>query len=109
LSQTVYSEQLLERFNIKGCTLASTPLPSGLALSSEDCPTSTNEMNEMAATPYQEALGGVMWLQVATRPDLMYAASVLSHFAHNPRKTHWNTMKHVLSYIKGTMHYGILY
>ena len=50
-----------------------------------------------------------MWLQVTTRPDLMYAVSILSHFAHNPGKTHWNAIKHVLSYIKGTMHYRILY
>ena len=50
-----------------------------------------------------------MQLQVTTKLDLLYTVSVLSRFAHNPREQYWNTLKHVLSYIKGTSHYEIIY
>ena len=30
-------------------------------------------------------------------------------FAHNPGKAHWNALKHVMAYIKGTIDYGITY
>jgi len=46
---------------------------------------------------------------VATRPDLSYTVNLLSHFAHNPRQAHWNVLKHALSYVKGTLDYGITY
>jgi len=94
---------------MNGCAPSSTPLPAGLSLSIEDCPSTPEEVEEMAKVPYREALGAIMWLQVVTRPDLSYAINVLSRFAHNPGKQHWNVLKHVLSYIKGTSHYGITY
>ena len=34
---------------------------------------------------------------------------MLVHFTHNPGIAHWNALKHVLTYIKGTKHYGITY
>ena len=96
---------MLQRFNMAKCSPTSTPLPTGLTLSIEDCPTTVEEAKEMENTPYQEALGSLMWLQIATRPDLSYAVNLL----HNPGKTHWNALKHILAYIKGTIRYGITY
>jgi len=46
---------------------------------------------------------------VTTRPDLSYTVNLLSHFAHNPGQAHWNVLKHALSYVKGTLDYGITY
>jgi len=70
------------------CAPLSTSLPTGISLSIDDCPTSIEEENEMKEVPYREALGLLMWLQVATRPDLSFAVSLLGHFAHNPDKEH---------------------
>jgi len=91
------------------CASTSTPLPVGSVLSIDDCPRTPEEMDEIKDIPYQKALGSLMWLQVATRPDLSYAVNVLSHFAHNPRKPHWNTIKHVLGYIKRMIDYEVTY
>jgi len=33
----------------------------------------------------------------------------LARFAHNLEKAHWNALKHVMAYIKGTIDYGITY
>ena len=75
----------------------------------EDCLATPDEKNKMKDTPFQEALGLLMWLQVATRPDLAFSVNILAHFAYNPGKAHWNALKHILAYVKGTKHYGITY
>jgi len=35
--------------------------------------------------------------------------NILSQFAQNPGRTHWNTIKHTLAYVKSTLNYGITY
>jgi len=87
----------------------STPLLPGITLSIKNSPETQDKANEMKGVLYREALGLLMWLQVATHPDLSYTVNLLSHFAHNPRQAHWNTLKHALSYVKGTLDYGIIY
>jgi len=109
ISQRAYAERLLKRFNMHSCLPLTTPLPYGLSLSMEDCPANAPEIEEMRKVPYCEALGSLMWMQVATRPDLSYLVNLLAPFAHNPGKAYWNALKHVLGYIKGTLDYAIRY
>jgi len=109
LLQEAYCKCLLKRFNITSCLPATTPLPPGTILSIEDYPATPNEENKMKDTPFQEALGLLMWLQVVTRPDLAFSVNILAHFAHNLGKAHWNALKHILAYVQGTKHYGITY
>ena len=63
----------------------------------------------MADKPYCKVLGSVMYTQVTTHPDLFYAISTLSKYFLNPGKPHWNTLMHVLQYIKGMLHFKITY
>jgi hypothetical protein len=63
----------------------------------------------MKGVPYCEAVGSIMWLQVATCPDLSYTVNLLSRFSNNPSRNHWNTLKHCLAYLKGTLDYGVTY
>lgn len=109
LSQRAYAERVLERFHMTDTRPLSTPLPAGTILSLDDAPTSEEDILDMKKVPFREALGSLMWLQVATRPDLSYAVNVLSRFANNPGCKHWEAMKHVLAYLKGTLDYGITY
>ena len=109
LSQHAYCEWLLKRFNMESCSPATTPLSPGLILSIEDCPTTPDEADEMKNIPFREALGSLIWLQVATRPDLTFSVNKLARFSHNPGRAHWNALKHVLAYVKGTIDYGITY
>ena len=109
LSQQAYCERLLNHFNMTSCSPITTLLSPGTVLLSEDCPITPDEENEMKKIPFREALGSLMWLQVVTRPDLTFSVNMLAGFAHNPGIAHWNALKHVLTYIKGTKHYGITY
>ena len=91
------------------CNAKSTPLPSGTALSESDSPKMDEDHHYMKDKPYREALGSCMWAQVATRPDIAYALSVLARFQTNPGPAHWKAMLHLLAYLKGTLHYKITY
>uniref|UniRef100_A0AAV1UHT8 Polyprotein n=1 Tax=Peronospora matthiolae TaxID=2874970 RepID=A0AAV1UHT8_9STRA len=46
---------------------------------------------------------------VGTRPDLAAAVGVLSQFAADPCPTHWQALKRVFRYVKGTRTHGIEY
>ena len=39
---------------------------------------------------------------VATQPDLAYAVGVVSRYISNPGRKHWEAVKHILKYLKGT-------
>ncbi|XP_070662512.1 secreted RxLR effector protein 161-like [Malus domestica] len=53
-------------------------------------------------------VGSLLYLTV-TRPDIMFAASLLARFMHNPTMKHMGTAKRVLRYIQGTVNYGVVY
>ena len=63
----------------------------------------------MSSIPYINAVGALMYLAVATRPDIAHTVSVLSRFNTNPGMAHWKAVKHLFRYIKGTMDYTLTY
>ncbi len=54
-------------------------------------------------------LGSLMYLAIATRPDLAQAVGILGRFSSNPGIQHWKAVKHVFRYIKGTMDMKLTY
>lgn len=55
--------------------------------------------------PYREALRGLMYAYQTVRPNLGCAITTLESFAENPGRTHWNALKRLLHYLKGTKNY----
>ena len=55
---------------------------------------------------YRNLVGSLMYL-TATRPDLMFAVSMLSRFMESPKKSHWEAGKRVLRYFCGIINEGI--
>ncbi|XP_038116805.1 secreted RxLR effector protein 161-like [Culex quinquefasciatus] len=43
-----------------------------------------------------------MYLAQSTRPDILFAVNTLSRFNRNPGPKHWNAVKHLLRYLRGT-------
>lgn len=60
----------------------------------------------VANVPYRQIVGSLMYLAVATRPDLSYVVSILSK---RPSNAHWIAAKPVLEYLKGTLDVGITF
>ncbi|KAL7278428.1 hypothetical protein ACG7TL_007425 [Trametes sanguinea] len=109
LSQRAYAERVLERFSLVDCNPVTTPLEPGSKLAAEAGVATEGEIREMETIPYREALGAIMYLAVATRPDLSHPVQLLSRFMGNPSYAQWKGLKRVLRYIKGTLDYGITY
>ncbi|CAJ2642124.1 unnamed protein product [Trifolium pratense] len=84
LSQHNYIEKVLERFNMSKAKPVSTPLAGHLKLSSEQCPTSEKDKEDMKKIPYASAVGSLMYAMVCTRPDIAHAVGVVSRFLSNP-------------------------
>ena len=58
---------------------------------------------------YRCAIRSLMHLMICTRPDFGISVGRLSHYCENPLKMHWNTVKRIYRYIKGTQDMGIVY
>ena len=43
------------------------------------------------------------------RPDIFFAMNTLSQFLTDPRNFHLIAAKHILSYLRGTVDYGLKY
>lgn len=59
--------------------------------------------------PYHEAVGSLMYLAIGTRPDIAFALSTVSQYLESPDKIHWNAVKRVLKYLKGTVDFGLIF
>lgn len=86
LSQEKYVEKVLERFNMSKAKPVTTPLAGQSALSTNQCPTSEKDKEEMKKVPYASAVGSLMYAMVCTRPDIAHAVGVVSRFLSNPGK-----------------------
>ena len=73
-----------------------------MKFSAKDSPQSDSERAEMAKIPYASACGSLMYAMVATRPDIAFAVGVISRYMANPGKKHWDAVKGVMRYLKGT-------
>ena len=102
LSQEVYVKRVLKRFNMSNAKYVCSPLAGHFKLTSEHCPISEKEKQEMRGVPYASAVGSLMYVMVCTRPDITHAIGVVSRFISNPGKEHWTIVKWILIYFRGT-------
>eukprot|EP00253_Pinus_taeda_P013575 PITA_13575 len=84
ISHARYVNQVLSRFNMQECKAAITPTVMGLKLSRED------RRKDFDPSLYKSIVGSLMYL-TATRPDIMYAVSLISRFMERPKEAHWQT------------------
>ena len=56
----------------------------------------------MSHVPHANSIGCLMYAMVCTRPDISHAVGVSSKYMENPGKEHWNAVKWVLRYLRGT-------
>jgi ATP-binding cassette subfamily B (MDR/TAP) protein 1 len=50
-----------------------------------------------------------MFAMICTRPDIAQAVGAASRYMANPGREHWNTIKRILRYIKGTSDVALCY
>uniref|UniRef100_A0A2N9G795 CCHC-type domain-containing protein n=1 Tax=Fagus sylvatica TaxID=28930 RepID=A0A2N9G795_FAGSY len=109
LSQKNYIRKVLEKFSMLDAKPVSTPLANHFRLSGSQCPKNEEEIENMSKVPYASAVGCLMYAMVCTRPDLAHAVSTVSRYMANPGREHWNAVKWIFRYLKGTAEHGILF
>ena len=101
LSQQLYIEELLVRFGLQEAQTVMTPLTPRTILMKDQCPTTPDEISDMAGNRYRELIGSLQYVSLATHPDITYAINKLSQFLVNPSHAHLNAAMRVLCYLKG--------
>ncbi|GJR57192.1 hypothetical protein Tco_1499354, partial [Tanacetum coccineum] len=96
-------------FNIDKAKVVSSPLTPNFKLTDKDCPSSKKNIEKMDRVPYASAVGSLMYVMVCTRPDLAHAVGVVSRFLSNPGKKHWEAVKWIFRYLRGTSKLGITF
>lgn len=97
LDQKEYILKILKKFNMIDCKPVNTPMEKGLDFDNFEC------KEDQCDVPYQEAVGSLLYLSQISRPDISYATSLLSRFNKNHNLSHWNAVKRVFRYLKGTI------
>ncbi|PKU80351.1 Retrovirus-related Pol polyprotein from transposon TNT 1-94 [Dendrobium catenatum] len=100
LSQTQYAENLLIKAGMKDCKPVQTPLPTKLPQLTDSA--------DLFAQPelYRQLVGSLQYLTI-TRPDMSFAVNFLCQHMHKPHVFHFQLLKRVLRYLRGTLQLGL--
>lgn len=64
----------------------------------------TPPLNALATKQFQRLIGCLLYLMQGRRPDLAYVIIRLSQHSAAPQTHHWDDLKRVLRYLRGTPH-----
>ncbi|XP_070668921.1 secreted RxLR effector protein 161-like [Malus domestica] len=59
--------------------------------------------------PYLSAIGALLYLAQCTRLDISFAVNLLARYSNVPTCRHWNGVKDIFCYLKGTTDLGLFY
>jgi hypothetical protein len=100
LNQAQYTEDILERAGMANCKPATTPVEVKPKLSGNDGAAATD------GTFYRSITGALQYLTLS-RPDIDYGVNQACLHMHAPQDVHWNLVKRILRYLRGTITHGI--
>lgn len=104
IGQPAYTESFLQKFEMDMAKPVATPVDTSTKL------LKTMDNNEYVdQRQYQSAIGSLLYLSVATRPDIAFAVSNAAKFSSQPGKQHWTAVKQILRYLRGTMNLGLVF
>ena len=101
IGQPAYAEKVLQQFGMEKAKTVTTPVDASVKLVK-----ATEDDECVDQQLYQSAVGSLLYLSTATRPDITYAVSNVAKYS---TKHHWIAVKRILRYLKGTLNYGLFY
>ncbi|KAL0311264.1 UNVERIFIED_CONTAM: Retrovirus-related Pol polyprotein from transposon TNT 1-94 [Sesamum angustifolium] len=111
IHQSNYIEKVLKRFHMNNAH----PLNTPMVVRSLDVnknpfrPPTHNDEILGPEVPYLSAIGALMYLANNTRPDIAFSVNLLARYSSTPTKRHWNGVKHILRYLRGTSDMGLYF
>lgn len=89
-------KKVLEKFGLKECNHVQKLMEKGLQLE-------PNKFSDNTKQPYRELLVSLMYIMLFSRPDICYQVGYLGRYQQNPSDVHWQHLKRIARYLKGTM------
>jgi hypothetical protein len=109
--QSTYTEKVLKHFYMEKAHPLSTPM----VVQSLDVkknhfhPREDDENFFGPEVPYLSAIDALIYLANCTWPDIVFSVNLLARYSSAPTRRHWNGVKHVLHYLRGTTDMGLFY
>lgn len=103
LSQQAMINSALKELNFEHMKPVSTPMYPNMDY---DDPSSEELVDKRVV---REALGTLLWIANCARPDIAFAVNMASRHREKPRKCHWELLKRIFRYLKGTSDRSIVY
>jgi histone deacetylase 1/2 len=104
-STTIYN--LLERAGMADCNSVPSPCQSGMVFSKKDCPDPPE--SDANCKQFRSLIALANFISCWTRPDITFVVNKLCKYMSNPGVLHWQALKHLLRYLKGTTNSGLSY
>ena len=111
IHQSAYTEKVLKHFHIDKAHLLSSPMVvRSLDVKNDHFrPKEDDEETLGPEVPYLSAIGALMYLTNCTRPDIVFTVNLLARYSSALTRRHWNGVKHILRYLRGTIDMGLFY
>lgn len=103
IHQSLYINKILDRFKLNNIKTVSVPADPHTILYP------VKEDDKSISVPYREAVGSLVFLASISRPDIAFAVNIVSKFVNNYNQEHWQAVKRIFAYLKGTVDYKIQY
>nr|KYP51091.1 Retrovirus-related Pol polyprotein from transposon TNT 1-94 [Cajanus cajan] len=100
IHQTKYTKELLQKFKMEDAKPMKTPMHPSTTLGLDE------ESLDVDSTMYRGMVGSLLYL-TSSRPDIMFSVCVWARFQVRPKEVHFQAVKRILRYIKGTPNLGI--
>ena len=108
ISQKQYLQMILEKEGMENANPVGMPMDPGIQLNPSERE-SEGSYEEYGSKSFTSLIGSLMFLAVATRPNIAFTVYRLGSFMSNPNMSHWTAAKRVLRYLSGTRDYGLTY
>ena len=108
ISQKQFLEMILQKEGMANANPIGMPMDPNIKLNPSKGE-SEGSCEEYGSKSFASLIGSLMFLAVATRPDIAYTVYRLGSFMANPNMSHWTAAKQVLRYLSGTQDYGLTY
>ena len=102
-------DSILQQYSLEESKPVSTPMNPAARLTSAQSPSTTKEIAAMRNVPYHEAVGSLMYATLSTHPDICFAVQTVLRFNSKPGMTHWEVVKRIFKYLKGTKDLWLVY
>ncbi|XP_074352167.1 secreted RxLR effector protein 161-like [Apium graveolens] len=109
--QSNYTEKILDRLYMDKAHPLTTPMVVR-SLELEKDPLRPRKQDEEALipeVPHLSAIGALIYLTNNTQPDIVFAVNLLARFSSDPTKRHWDGIKHIFRYLRGTIDLGLFF